>query len=139
MMKKHTGILAAIMIAGALAGCSKDSSNPATPSQETSFKNDIQPIIAANCLTCHANNGPGTPYVVLQPDSAYVNLINRVATENKAYKRVVPGIADSSYIYLKISMATPPTGLRMPRFGAPLSDAQIALFRSWINAGAKNN
>ncbi len=138
-MKTYTGILAAILTAVALAGCSKDSSNPATPSQEVSFKNDIQPVIAANCLICHANNGPGTPYVVLQPDSAYVNLYNRTATENKAYKRVLPGNADSSLIYLKISMATPPSGARMPRNGTPLPDAQIALFKSWINAGAKNN
>ena len=51
--------------------------------------------------------------------------------------RVDPGAPDNSYLLLKL-MGPPDSsfGARMPLVGAPLTDDQIDLIRSWILAGA---
>jgi hypothetical protein len=55
------------------------------------------------------------------------------------FVRVVPGDAEMSLLFLKVSETPPPCGARMPLTGAPLSAEEQALVAAWINAGAQNN
>lgn len=52
---------------------------------------------------------------------------------------VVPGKPDESYLYEKISKATPRVGVQMPNTGDPLEPARIQLVKDWITAGAEND
>jgi hypothetical protein len=47
------------------------------------------------------------------------------------------GNADSSYLYIKVSSATPKNGNRMPLNGTALTADQIKVIRRWIETGAK--
>ncbi len=111
-----------------------------TPPTGPSFAKDILPIITTSCEECHKSTGTAaSTKLFLIPDSAYVNLVNVRSTGSKTanYMRVVPGKADSSFMYLKISMAEPPgDGVRMPQLRAPLKADKIELIKNWINAGA---
>ena len=54
---------------------------------------------------------------------------------------IAPGSPENSYLYLKISSATPPRGTMMPppTTGDSLSTAEMATIMSWIQSGAPNN
>jgi hypothetical protein len=54
---------------------------------------------------------------------------------------VTPNDPDHSYLVHKVADATPCDGMKMPRPfevipPAPLTDAELATIRAWINAGA---
>ncbi|HEX4515639.1 MAG TPA: hypothetical protein VH054_18960 [Polyangiaceae bacterium] len=54
--------------------------------------------------------------------------------------RVVPGNADQSVMYLKVSLDdASPCGNKMPDGLAPLSDDEADGIEAWINAGAQND
>ena len=55
-------------------------------------------------------------------------------------KVVIPGDADHSFLYEKISQPIPSRGERMPLDGAfYLTSGEIRLIEDWINLGAKDN
>jgi hypothetical protein len=108
-----------------------------------SLSRDVQPILTANCALsgCHA----GSNAVLgqnLSSGQAYASIVNVTSQEAAPLKRVLPFFPDSSYLVHKIQ-GTQGTvggsGGRMPLGGAPLSEAQIAIIRAWITAGAPNN
>ena len=89
------------------------------------FNRDIRPILSDNCFTCHGPDEKrrmanlrldlkdgGASRVIIAGDSAHSKLFDRIGTEKK--------------------------GLRMPPGSAtPLTTRQIALFKEWIDSGAK--
>ncbi|MFN0251962.1 MAG: hypothetical protein ACKV2T_34115 [Kofleriaceae bacterium] len=92
----------------------------------------IQPIFNNECIQCHA--GPGAPRG-LHLDS-YAGVIAGGQTGNE----VVACRATSSLLHQKISMATPPIGVRMPADGPPfLSDSQISAIAQWIDEGGRSS
>jgi mono/diheme cytochrome c family protein len=97
----------------------------------------IQQIFDDNCVSCHS---PGAD-VDLSPGVAWTNLVGRPAPSPEACggTLVVPGDAEASYLYQKLSLAQPCSGARMPRteFASdPLPDCVTALVRNWIATGA---
>lgn len=101
---------------------------PSGPST-VSFMSDVRPILSASCMGggCHSN--PATFFV------GGGNTSCATATERRM---VVPGDAAASYVVHKLE-GTGICGVRMPRGRAPLSAAQIATIRTWIDEGALNN
>ncbi|HZU25752.1 MAG TPA: c-type cytochrome domain-containing protein, partial [Bryobacteraceae bacterium] len=84
------------------------------------FARDVQPIFAANCYACH--KGPNAP--------AGLHLDQRAT----AMKEISPGnSAGSRIIHRVLGQGNEP---RMPFGRTPLSDAQIATLRRWIDEGA---
>jgi len=108
-----------------------------------SLSRDVQPIFTANCALsgCHA----GSSAVLgqnLSSGQAYASIVEVTSQEAAPLKRVRPFLPDSSYLVHKIQGTqgvVGGSGGRMPLGGAPLSDAQIAIIRAWITAGAPNN
>lgn len=87
---------------------------------------DLEPILQARCVLCHA--GAGAP-VGLQLDS----LESLLAGSDRG-PVVVPGDPDASEIIRRLRGASLP---RMPLTGPPyLGDEEIDLFVRWIGAGA---
>jgi hypothetical protein len=87
--------------------------------------------------------------------TAYTNLVNQppnmtmpatpcAGSAANGFKRVTPGSSATSLLYSKVT-TTPVCGARMPKgCGADasmpcLTDAQVALIKSWIDSGATNN
>ena len=85
------------------------------------FAKDIQPIFIKRCAGCH---GP-------QQQMNGLRLDNR----DSAMKVIVPGKSAESKLVTRI--ASQKKGFMMPPVGAPLSEAEIATIKTWIDAGAK--
>lgn len=88
----------------------------------------IQPIFDAHCLTCHGADEPRRG-LRLEDHAA-------VLAGGETGAVVVPCRPERSLLHHKVSSDTPPQGLRMPRGGVPLNDAQLARIALWIEQGA---
>ena len=87
---------------------------------------------------CHAGPNPQQGQN-LEGANAYANIVNVPSTEMPSLKRVMPGDAANSYLFMKITGAPGIIGSQMPLAGGPLTAGDIELIRQWINAGAPNN
>jgi len=122
------GIACVVLLSLGLIGCEGDEAT------QPSYILDIDPIFGSakyNCKGCHT--GATSPHLDL---TTYAGLMS--GSDNG--KVVIPGDADHSFLYEKISQPTPSRGERMP-FGGPfyLSSVEIKLIEDWINLGAKDN
>ena len=109
---------------------------------EVSFADDIQPIIAKSCISCHSGVGEGataTEYLMVDYDS--------VMKGTQFGPVVVPGSRMSSSLYLVVAGKTAPE-IRMPPHndesfaegrGVMLSADTVETIGLWIDQGAKNN
>lgn len=79
-----------------------------------SYKKDIQPILQAQCITCHSD----------------------IATYPKTAEKVTPGNPAQSVLIKRLTGEVPP---QMPAGGQPLTRDQIQTITNWIQEGAKNN
>src|SRR5688572_12823855 len=90
-----------------------------------SFSRDVAPILQQNCVSCHKP----------QQKLSALDLSSRAAAlkgGEKSGAPIVPGDANASPLYRRIIGKDQPA---MP-LGAKLPDAQIAIIKSWIDAGA---
>ncbi|HQC62055.1 MAG TPA: hypothetical protein PLC51_03245 [Candidatus Marinimicrobia bacterium] len=122
------GTICVVLVGLGLIGCEGDEAN------QPSYILDIDPIFGSakyNCKGCHT--GATSPYLDL---TTYEGLM--AGSDNG--KVVIPGDADHSFLYEKISQPIPSRGERMP-LGGPfyLTSGEIRLIEDWINLGAKNN
>jgi hypothetical protein len=109
-----------------------------------SFSRDILRIFTNNgaqtCAQVGCHSGPSPQQGQnLEAASAYANIVNVPSSEMPSLKRVMPGDASNSYLFMKITGVPGIFGSQMPLAGGPLSTADIDLIRQWINAGAPNN
>ncbi|MCI0342735.1 MAG: hypothetical protein L0216_16605 [Planctomycetales bacterium] len=107
-----------------------------------SFGNDVQAIFSARCTGCHA--GAFAPFGLdLTTGNSRGNLVNVQSGQVAPDLCVRPGNsatgAGGSYLVEKVKLASPRQGLQMPRFGTPLTAAQIRLIEGWVDWGAPNN
>ena len=86
---------------------------------------------------CHAAPAPEQG-MDLSAGMTYPSTVGIDATELSGFKRVAPGNAADSYLYMKIAGDPRIAGDRMP-FGGTLTAAEIDTVRAWIDAGAKDN
>jgi hypothetical protein len=96
-------------------------------------------VFTAHCAfpACHAAPAPEQG-MNLSVGLTYASTVGVDSTELSGFKRVAPGNAADSYLYMKIAGDPRIAGDRMP-FGGTLTAAEIDLVRAWIDAGAKNN
>ena len=94
---------------------------------------------------CHGSAKPppdcGTnPGLSLGAGKAFANLVGVDSCEQPGTLRVKAGDKAASFLYQKISMASPPAGSQMPADGtAPMPDDVIKVIGDWIDQGAKND
>ncbi len=94
------------------------------PAQPLEFNRDIRPILAESCLACHGPNE-----VARQGDL-------RLDTEDFIGTVVVPGDADASPLFQRLTSGDPVARMPPASSGRSLSDAQIDAVRRWIDGGA---
>lgn len=104
---------------------------PPPATNKIDFARDIKPIFDASCLRCH---GP------LKPRSGF-----RLVTRATALKGgdngidIIPGHSDKSPLIHFTAGLVEDTQMPPPGKGQPLTTAQIALLRAWIDQGAPWN
>jgi mono/diheme cytochrome c family protein len=93
--------------------------------QAVDFATEVHPILAARCALCHSGAKP----------AAGLSLTSRALMINGGASgpAIVPGNGGASLLIEKISGTR---GAIMPAAGEPLTAAQIATLRAWIDAGA---
>ena len=90
------------------------------------FVKDVQPIFSATCYECH---GPAKQKAKLRLDSKELAMAG-----GNSGPSIVPG--DSAKSYLVKRLLGQGDEDQMPAKHDPLSDAQIATVRAWIDQGA---
>jgi hypothetical protein len=123
--------------AGTFLLCASMLIRPATASP--SFKNDVQPIFDANCVSCH-QAGSAPQGLVLESGKSYTAIVEHPSTESRLML-IARGAPDSSYVLAKVTgshVAAGGKGERMP-LGSTLPAEDIETIRAWITAGAKND
>jgi hypothetical protein len=105
-----------------------------------SFKRDIAPLIARQCLPCHAEEQ-------FNPSELSLDTYDLLMTGGKHGTPVTPGKAAESILVRKL-LPRPPFGDRMPldpkkkkgeESTKRLSEEEIRLISDWIDQGARNN
>lgn len=125
-----------------------------TGGEAVSFTADIAPLLEESCATngCHVESGGGNPSgkppgagpgdvtsdLVLSSAGAYASLVGVPSGCGDA-AFVEPGDVSSSYLMNKLTGIGLCGGTKMPKGGAPFTQAQLDLVGSWICAGAQNN
>ena len=98
---------------------------------ETSFAEDVFPIIQIRCLECHQPGGPG-----YEASGLDMRTYEGVMKGTKHGPMVVPGnLAESNLITIVEGRAQ----IRMPHEKKPLSKCEQLVFRHWVQQGAKDN
>jgi len=128
-MKKIT-VFGAIPVAGALliglAGC--------TGGSAVSYSRDVQPILQANCLSCHQKGGAGYEASGFSMET-YDDLMK--GTRNGPM--ILAGDSQGSNLIVLMEGRADPS-IKMPHGRAkPVSKADIDTIRRWIEQGAKKN
>jgi ankyrin repeat protein/mono/diheme cytochrome c family protein len=99
---------------------------PPAASRKVDYKQDIQPLLAQNCYSCH---GPEVQQAGLRLD------LRQNALRGGDYGPVIK-IGDSATSKLIRRLVDGDGGLQMPPAGA-LTNEEIGLLRAWIDQGAE--
>ncbi len=144
-MKNLSLFFAAIFFAAIFSSCKTDSpSQVIDNSKKPSFQLLEEKVLTPTCSGCHT---VGSMYalesgLVLDTSVAYASLVNVKAHESHASAdgliRVVPGSADSSFLYMKLHELPngKEYGSHMPIGYRSLTIGQQQFIKEWINAGA---
>jgi hypothetical protein len=127
---KRTGTIGALLIGGALvlglAGCMGEGA--------VSYSIDVKPILAANCLSCHQQGGAG-----YEASGFSMATYDELMKGTKFGPMVVPGDSEGSNLIVLMEGRADPS-ISMPHGASkPVSKAEIATIRRWIDQGANNN
>jgi Protein of unknown function (DUF1553)/Protein of unknown function (DUF1549)/Planctomycete cytochrome C/Concanavalin A-like lectin/glucanases superfamily len=125
----------AAMLLAITAGCHSKQSNQSSAlgSQHLDFNQDVQPILAANCFSCH---GP-------DPEMRKAGL--RLDLEESAFKKrpghpdaIVPGHPEQSELIKRIESTDPHHLMPQSPQGEakPMKPADIAVLKEWVKEGA---
>jgi len=112
---------------------------PDVPAGETvSYERHLEPLVLAHCLGCHEADDPKAK-LVLEEGQGYAQLVGRRSVQVPSMVLVEPGDSEASYLWLKLEhraaegkgMPRTPTGVKK------LREAELELYRRWIEEGAK--
>ncbi|WP_425619428.1 WD40 repeat domain-containing protein [Anatilimnocola sp. NA78] len=122
--------VSALCLCGVLHLTASAEEKPAAPTEVSYFKQVLPILRAKNCTGCHQPAKRGGDYVMTD----FAALLKGGETGEAA---VVPGDAAKSQLLAQI---TPKDGkAAMPKDAPPLTDAEVALVKTWIEQGAKND
>lgn len=108
------------------------------------FRADIDEIIqrrGCSSSSCHSRDPVGAQAMLwlnTNPGNNYAMLVNADAWSEPAFKRVLPGDAENSYLVIKLE-GRQLVGLQMPLDADPLDEIDLTNIKNWINNGAPNN
>ncbi len=130
-MKKPVRLLFIAAIILTLGACDDDkiTADDIVVKDNVSFDLDIQPILTTECATCH---NPTEVEPDFREDFAYESMEDVIDEGD-----IIPGDAEGSELVEMLEFRSE-DGNDMPP-GDPLTPTEIALFKKWIDEGAKEN
>lgn len=128
-----------IMVAlGVAIGCSGAEIPDVPAGVPVSYAEHLEPLVIARCLECHTTEEPEAK-LVLEVGTGYSQMVGRASTQLPEILIVVPGDVEGSYLWSKLIHEVE-IGRGMPRTvvgSIKLPDEEIALYRRWIEDGAR--
>ena len=103
---------------------------------EVSYRGEIEPIVAVECVRCHS---PRRTEAGLDLETLGREALVNAPSNQSPLPLVEPYDALGSYLFHKVNGTQslgPGSGTQMP-LGAELPEADIELFRLWIDDGAR--
>jgi hypothetical protein len=124
--------------------CKKTNHGATVDPNLASFANMQEHIFKHSCNSAGCHNLSASSNVqhglALEGSSAYSNLVGKTPKNAQAIaaglKLVMPGSADSSFLYTKCNWQTYKYGSQMPLGANALSANEVLFIKQWINAGA---
>jgi len=100
--------------------------------QQVDFNRDVRPIISNRCLACHGPDDAKRQAGLRLDD---YDIATKILESGQA--AIVPGKVDASELIARITSAD--ESVRMPpsEFGKPLTPAEIATLKRWVEQGGK--
>lgn len=95
---------------------------------DVSFKDQLAPLLTRRCLGCHNNRKAEGRYAL----HTFEQLLKPGNSEGRP---IVPGKPEESPLFQRLTESD--ESVRMPQEDDPLTAAEIALFKTWIEQGAK--
>jgi hypothetical protein len=130
MKTVHKPFLVAAVSAGFLLGaCDNDKFPEPEVKDNVSFALDIQPILTAECASCH---NPSEVEPDFREGYAYESMEELIDEGD-----IIPGSAEESEL-VEMLEGVSEDGNTMPPEG-PMSPTKIALIKKWIDEGALDN
>jgi len=125
-IKTSGAILSTAILVGALAGCSGDAA--------VSYSRDVQPILQANCMSCHQEGGAGQ-----QASGFSMATYDDLMKGTSGGPMIIPGDAEGSNLLVLMEGRADPS-ISMPHGrNEPVGKSDIDTIRRWIEQGAKKN
>jgi mono/diheme cytochrome c family protein len=103
--------------------------SPVLAAEPVDYVRDIKPILKERCYSCHG--------ALKQKGSLRLDSVALMSKGGKSGAAVVAGKSAESGLIERVS--DPDESTRMPPEGKPLTAAQIALVKAWIEQGAKGS
>ena len=121
LLLKHA-LLTLILLPGWAFG---QSGQPPSEAQKEFFENNIRPVLAQNCETCHNDAKMGGLRLLSRED---------LLAGGASGAAVIPGDAEKSLLIVKIREVD--AAKRMPKGGVRLTDSDIVNLVKWVRDGA---
>jgi hypothetical protein len=144
-----TGLALTVVLA-ILTACGSQASEPlavngrtpaadgAAPPAKVTFTEVYDQVLNGSCLSCHTGIiGQFDGLDMSTKATAYANTVNKSSSRCAPETLVVPGHAESSLLYLKVT--SPPCGSLMPQNAPALPQSSLDLIKTWIDEGAPND
>jgi hypothetical protein len=144
-----TGLALTVVLA-ILTACGSQASEPlavngttpaadgAAPPAKVTFTEVYDQVLNGSCLSCHTGFiGQFDGLDMSTKATAYANTVNKSSSRCASETLVVPGHAESSLLYLKVT--SPPCGSLMPQNAPALPQSSLDLIKTWIDEGAPND
>src|SRR5580693_5224611 len=117
---------AVAVIVAAGAGASQESPRPVAKAGTVDYQRDVHAIFAAHCLACHnADKRSGGLSLGTYQD---------ITAGGRTGAAIKPGSSGQSLLVRRVLGEVTPA---MPLGGDPLTSAEIATLRTWIDEGAR--
>ncbi len=130
-MKKVKSLIVAIILVQVVVFTSCDSRSQKELEgivDNPTYNSNIKPILDNYCINCHKNSQT----VGYFPDlDTYQNVLDYHTGNTASYNANSAGDVSGSKLLCSVQ-ASPCTGDRMPKGGAPLTSGQITLLTKWI-------
>jgi hypothetical protein len=125
-----------------VTGCGDEKRLPTEPTTEppadATFTRVQAEVFTPKCALSGCHMGPASAAqegMVLDPGSAYDNIVMVRSNQNPGLFRIAPGDPANSYLVRKITPFTDIIGDHMPQTGS-ITDAQRQLVTQWVVRGA---
>ena len=125
MHGRLTSMALALPVAGSIVALLSAQAAFLAPAPPVSFAKDVEPILERDCRQCHGDT--------VQLGKLDLSTRDSALRGGARGSDIIPGNAEASRVYRRIAGLEQPS---MPAQGNPLSAAEVAAVKQWIDAGA---